>query len=204
MRQTASACAEYYMARALELARRGLYTTHPNPRVGCVLVKNGRVIGEGWHERAGEAHAEVQALARAGKKAKGANAYVTLEPCSHQGRTPPCADALIAAGIKAVVIGMQDPNPEVAGRGIAKLEAAGIPVQVGVLQAQAEALNPGFCRRMRAQMPWVRCKMAMSLDGRTGMRSGESQWITGPAARAQVQALRAQSSAIMTGVETVM
>ncbi|MDY7116787.1 bifunctional diaminohydroxyphosphoribosylaminopyrimidine deaminase/5-amino-6-(5-phosphoribosylamino)uracil reductase RibD [Halomonas sp. SSL-5] len=193
-----------WMARALELARRGLYTTHPNPRVGCVLVKDGRVVGEGYHARAGEPHAEVHALNAAGEAARGATAYVTLEPCSHQGRTGPCAQALIEAGVARVVVAMEDPNPAVAGRGIAMLREAGIEVTVGIAEDEARALNAGFVRRMDHGRPFVRLKMAMSLDGRTAMRSGESQWITGPEARRQVQRLRARSSAVLTGVESVI
>lgn len=196
---------EAWMARALELARRGLYTSHPNPRVGCVLVKEGRLlVGEGYHARAGEPHAEVHALAAAGDDARGATAYVTLEPCSHTGRTGPCCMALIEAGVARVVVAMEDPNPAVAGRGIARLRGAGIEVTVGVLENEARALNPGFIRRMDHGRPFVRLKMAMSLDGRTAMPSGESQWITGPEARRQVQRLRARSSAVLTGVESVI
>lgn len=193
-----------WMARALQLARRGRYTTHPNPRVGCVLVKNRKIVGEGWHVRAGEPHAEVHALSMALAAARGATAYVTLEPCSHHGRTGPCAVALTEAGVKRVVVAMQDPNPEVAGRGIAMLREAGIEVTVGVLEAEAQALNPGFISRMTRRRPFVRLKMAMSLDGRTAMQSGESQWITGPHARAEVQRLRASASAIMTGVDSII
>ena len=192
-----------FMSRALMLARRGLYTTDPNPRVGSVLVKDGEIVGEGWHERAGEAHAEINALEQAGDKARGATAYVTLEPCCHTGRTPPCTDALIAAGVSRVVVAMQDPNPLVAG-GLAVLEKAGIKALAGVLQAQAEALNPGFISRMREKRPYVRVKLAISLDGKTAMANGESKWITGEAARADVQRLRAQSSAILTGSGTVL
>ncbi|WP_104202208.1 bifunctional diaminohydroxyphosphoribosylaminopyrimidine deaminase/5-amino-6-(5-phosphoribosylamino)uracil reductase RibD [Billgrantia saliphila] len=193
-----------WMARALKLARRGLYTTHPNPRVGCVLVKNHRVVGEGWHERAGEPHAEIHALRMAGESARRTTAYVTLEPCSHHGRTGPCAVALIEAGVQRVVVAMQDPNPEVAGRGIAMLRDADIEVDVGLLEDEARALNPGFVSRMTRLRPYVRLKMAMSLDGRTAMQSGESQWITGPHARSEVQRLRARSSAIMTGVDSII
>ncbi len=192
------------MSRALELAARGLYTTDPNPRVGCVLVRDGEVVGEGWHERAGEPHAEVHALRAAGERARGATAYVTLEPCSHHGRTPPCADALVQAGVARVVAAMTDPNPQVAGQGLARLEAAGIAVASGLLAGEAEALNPGFVMRMRAGRPYVRAKLAMSLDGRTAMASGESKWITGDAARFDVQRLRARSSAILTGLGTVL
>lgn len=195
---------ETWMARALVLARRGLYSTDPNPRVGCVLVKNRRKVGEGWHRRAGEAHAEIHALHDAGDAAKGATAYVTLEPCSHRGRTGPCAQALIDAGIRKVVIAMQDPNPLVSGQGIAMLRKAGVEVEVGLLEEQARALNPGFIARMSRQRPFVRLKMAMSLDARTAMASGESQWITGPSARTEVQRLRARSSAVMTGVDSII
>ncbi|MFC2992586.1 bifunctional diaminohydroxyphosphoribosylaminopyrimidine deaminase/5-amino-6-(5-phosphoribosylamino)uracil reductase RibD [Halomonas tibetensis] len=195
---------EAWMARALALARRGLYTTDPNPRVGCVLVKHHRRVGEGYHRRAGEPHAEVHALREAGEAAWGATAYVTLEPCSHQGRTGPCAVALVEAGVAKVVVAMADPNPAVAGRGIALLREAGIEVEVGLLEEQARQLNPGFIMRMDHGRPFLRLKMAMSLDGRTAMRSGESQWITGPQARREVQRLRARSSAVMTGVESVI
>jgi diaminohydroxyphosphoribosylaminopyrimidine deaminase/5-amino-6-(5-phosphoribosylamino)uracil reductase len=193
-----------YMTRALELARQGLYSTHPNPRVGCVIVKDGQIIGEGWHVRAGEPHAEVHALRQAGERAQGATAYVTLEPCSHFGRTPPCADALVNARVGRVVAAMQDPNPQVAGRGLSRLAEAGIQVACGVLENEARALNQGFIKRMVTGLPFVRVKLAMSLDGRTAMASGESQWITGPAARTQVQRLRAQSSVVLTGADTVL
>lgn len=198
-----------FMARALQLARQGLYTTDPNPRVGCVIVRYGRsaegqVVGEGYHLRAGEPHAEVHALAAAGEQARGATAYVTLEPCSHTGRTGPCAVALANAGVGRVVVAMEDPNPQVSGRGIAHLKAAGIEVHVGLLEQDARALNPGFVSRMQSRRPFVRLKMAMSLDGRTAMGSGESQWITGPQARTQVQRLRARSSAILSGVESMI
>jgi len=192
------------MARALRLAERGRYTTDPNPRVGCVLVRDGTLVGEGWHRRAGEPHAEREALAAAGRAAQGATAYVTLEPCCHHGRTPPCTDGLLEAGVSRVVVGMQDPNPLVAGQGIARLRAAGVTVETGLLEADARALNPGFVRRMETGRPYVRCKLAASLDGRTAMASGESQWITSEAARRDVQRLRAGSSAIVTGVETVL
>lgn len=194
----------FYMARALELARKGVYSTHPNPRVGCVIVRDGAIVGEGWHVRAGEPHAEVHALRHAGDKARGATAYVTLEPCSHHGRTPPCADALLEAGVARVVAAMQDPNPDVGGRGLLRLMNAGISVQSGVLQAEARAINKGFLKRMEHGLPYVRVKMAMSLDGRTAMASGESKWITGPEARSAVQRLRAQSSAVLTGADTVL
>jgi diaminohydroxyphosphoribosylaminopyrimidine deaminase/5-amino-6-(5-phosphoribosylamino)uracil reductase len=192
------------MARALRLAERGLLTTAPNPRVGCVLVRDGAVVGEGWHERAGEPHAEINALQQAGSQAAGATAYVTLEPCCHHGRTPPCTDALLAAGVKRVVAAIEDPNPQVAGKGLAVLQAAGIDTAAGLLAAAAEQLNAGFVMRMRRGRPWVRCKLAMSLDGRTAMAGGESRWITGDAARRDVQRLRARSDAIMTGVATVL
>jgi diaminohydroxyphosphoribosylaminopyrimidine deaminase/5-amino-6-(5-phosphoribosylamino)uracil reductase len=199
----ASQADHQYMARAIHLAGRGLYTTDPNPRVGCVLVKNNQVVAEGLHRRAGEAHAEANALAEAGDAARGATAYVSLEPCSHQGRTPPCADSLIHAGVSRVVAAMQDPNPLVAGQGLARLRQAGIAVHCGLLEAQASRLNPGFIKRMRQGLPYVRCKLAMSLDGRTAMASGESQWITGDEARHDVQRYRARSSAIVTGIGTV-
>ena len=192
------------MARAIRLARRGLYTTDPNPRVGCVLVNNGTVVGEGYHRRAGDPHAERAALAQAGAAAKGATAYVTLEPCCHYGRTPPCTEGLIEAGVARVLAAMQDPNPLVAGRGLDRLRESGIEAEHGLLEAEARSLNPGFVKRMEQRMPYVRCKLAMSLDGRTAMASGESQWITSEAARRDVQRLRARSSAIVTGVETVL
>ncbi len=192
------------MARALELARKGVYSTHPNPRVGCVIVADGQIVGEGWHARAGEPHAEVHALRQAGIKARGATAYVTLEPCSHHGRTPPCAEALVQAGVARVVAAMQDPNPQVAGRGLARLQEAGIEVVCGVLEGEARELNVGFIKRMQHGLPYVRVKLAMSLDGRTAMASGESQWITGPAARAAVQRLRARASVVLTGADTVL
>lgn len=195
---------EHFMARAIQLAERGLYTTDPNPRVGCVLVKNGQVIAEGWHMRAGEGHAEVNALHEAGSEAAGADCYVTLEPCSHFGRTPPCVDALIKAQVKRVFIAMTDPNPVVSGAGVRRLEEAGIEVRSDIMASQSEKLNPGFCQRMRIGRPFIRSKLAMSLDGRTAMASGESKWITGPEARADVQKLRARSSAIMTGIGTVL
>jgi len=193
-----------FMARAIALAARGIYSTHPNPRVGCVIVKDGEVVGEGFHVRAGEGHAEVNALRQAGEAAKGATAYVTLEPCSHQGKTPPCADALLSAGVSRVVAAMEDPNPIVAGRGLARLKSAGVVVQSGLLESEAKQLNPGFIRRMTQGRPLVRLKMAASMDGRTAMASGESQWITGPAAREDVQRWRARSSAILTGLGTIL
>lgn len=199
-----SAIDQQLMARAIQLAERGLYTTEPNPRVGCVLARDGEVVGEGWHVRAGEGHAEVNALAQAGARARGATAYVTLEPCSHFGKTPPCADALVKAGVSRVVAAMQDPNPQVAGRGLQRLRDAGIEVSCGVLEAQARQLNPGFIKRMQQGLPWVRLKLAMSMDGRTAMASGESQWITGPQARADVQRLRARSGAVISGADSVL
>ena len=192
------------MAQALRLAERGLYTTSPNPRVGCVLVRNGYVVGEGWHERAGEPHAEIHALHVAGESARGATAYVTLEPCSHHGRTPPCADALIAAGVARVLVAVQDPNPQVSGRGIAKLRAAGIEVECGLMEAAACELNIGFFSRMTRGMPWVRSKIAASLDGHTALANGESKWISGAAARQDVQHWRARSCAVLTGIGTVL
>lgn len=193
-----------FMARALQLAWRGRYSAHPNPRVGCVVVRDGQIVGEGWHERTGEAHAETVALAAAGAAASGARAYVTLEPCSHHGRTPPCADALVEAGIAEAVIAMQDPNPSVSGSGIGALREAGIAVRLGLMQAEAGKLNRGFASRMQRGRPFVRLKMAASLDGCTAMADGQSQWITGAEARADVQRLRAESGAVMTGVGTVL
>lgn len=192
------------MARALRLAERGLYTTSPNPRVGCVLVRNGDIVGESWHERAGKPHAEVLALHAAGTAARGATAYVTLEPCSHHGRTPPCADALIAAGIARVVLAVQDPNPKVAGEGIAKLRSAGIEVECGLMEAAARELNIGFFARMTRGTAWIRSKIAMSLDGRTALSNGRSKWITSEAARKDVQHWRARSCAVLTGIATVL
>lgn len=194
---------ERWMARALQLAQKGLYTTMPNPRVGCVLVRDKICIGEGWHQRAGLAHAEVNALAEAGD-ARGATAYVTLEPCNHTGRTGPCSVALIDAGVARVVYATQDPNPQVAGAGLARLAAAGVCVDGPVLEAQAQLLNRGFIKRMQSGLPWLTVKLAMSLDGRTAMASGESQWITAAPARADVQRLRARSCAIVTGIDTVL
>lgn len=192
-----------FMAHAIRLAERGLYTTDPNPRVGCVIVRAGRVVGEGWHARAGEPHAEVHALRAAGEAARGATAYVTLEPCCHHGRTPPCIDALIEAGVTRVVAAMTDPDPRVAGQGLARLKAAGIAVEDGVLAEAARALNPGFISRHIRARPYVRLKLAASLDGRTALANGESRWITGDAARNDVQRFRARSSAIVTGIGTV-
>ena len=192
------------MARALELAERGLATTDPNPRVGCVIAKDGAVLAEGWHERAGEAHAEVNALRSAGQRAAGATLYVTLEPCTHFGRTPPCVDAVIAARPARAVIGMMDPSPRELGAGVRRLQAAGIETQSGLLEAEARALNCGFVRRMEQGIPWVRVKLAASLDGRTALANGQSRWITGEAARADVQRWRARSSAILTGSATIL
>lgn len=191
------------MAHALQLAERGLWTTSPNPRVGCVLAQTGEIVGEGWHERAGEPHAEVHALRQAGIRARGATAYVTLEPCSHHGRTPPCAEALIAAGVSRVVAAMQDPNPLVAGRGLALLDAAGIATACGLLESEARELNIGFVSRMERGRPWLRLKTAASLDGKTALNNGVSQWITGPEARRDGHRWRARACAILTGIGTV-
>lgn len=193
-----------WMDRALALAARGRFTTAPNPNVGCVLIRDGELVGEGWHQKAGEPHAEVHALRAAGEQARGATAYVTLEPCSHYGRTPPCALALVEAGVRRVVVAMMDPNPLVAGRGLEILRTAGIEVLCGVREAEAKALNPGFIKRMQTGLPWVRVKLAASLDGRTALANGQSQWITGPDARADVQIWRARSSAILSGADTVL
>jgi len=192
------------MARAIELARKGHFTTSPNPRVGCVLVRDGKIVGEGYHVKAGEGHAEVNAIQDAGSQTHGAAAYVTLEPCSHTGRTPPCAQALIDTGISKVIAAMVDPNPKVSGRGLAMLEKAGIPTQSGLLEAEANALNTGFINLMTKNRPYVRCKLAASLDGKTAMASGESQWITSSAARKDVQRLRAQSCAIISGADSIL
>lgn len=194
----------FWMSQALRLAERGFYTTRPNPRVGCVIVKDNQLIAEGWHYRAGEGHAEVNALRAAGDKSRNATAYVTLEPCSHTGKTGPCANALISAGIARVVYAMQDPNPLVAGRGLQMLCDAGIEVTGPVLESSARELNPGFIKRMEKKLPYVRCKLAMSLDGRTAMADGKSQWITGADARSDVQRLRAQSGAIISGADTII
>ena len=193
-----------HMARALELARRGLYTTDPNPRVGCVVVKDGKIVGEGFHARAGEPHAEINAVRAAGAAACGATVYLTLEPCCHHGKTPPCTQALIAAGMARVVAAMQDPNPRVAGQGFAELKQAGIGAAYGLMQSEAEVLNPGFISRMQRGRPFVRVKLAASLDGRTAMANGGSRWITGEPARADVQHWRARSSAVLTGIGTVL
>lgn len=192
-----------WMARALELAARGLFTTTPNPRVGCVIVRDGKVIGEGWHVRAGEAHAEVHALAMAGESARGATAYVTLEPCSHHGRTPPCADALVQAGVQRVVVAMSDPNPLVSGRGLQRLRDAGIDTLAGVQEGEARELNIGFISRMARGRPWLRLKAAATLDGKTALENGVSQWITGEDARRDAHRWRARSCAVLTGIGTV-
>jgi diaminohydroxyphosphoribosylaminopyrimidine deaminase/5-amino-6-(5-phosphoribosylamino)uracil reductase len=192
------------MQRALELAARGLTTTHPNPRVGCVIARSGRMVGEGWHVRAGESHAEVAALAAAGGQAAGATVYVTLEPCGHEGRTPPCVDALLASRVARVVYAVGDPNPLVNGQGAERLRAAGVTVEAGLLGAEAAELNVGFMKRMQTGRPWVRIKIAASLDGRTALASGASRWISGEASREDVQQWRARSSAILTGVGTVL
>lgn len=195
---------ELFMARAIELAKKGRFTTTPNPNVGCVLVKDNQIIGEGFHQLAGQAHAEVNALAIAGEKAKGATAYVTLEPCSHYGRTPPCAEGLKAAGVKKVIAAMVDSNPQVAGKGLKILADAGIDVAYGLLDSKARALNLGFFKRMEKGLPYVTCKMAASIDGKTALKNGQSKWITSAAARKDVQLLRAQSCAILTGADTVL
>ena len=198
-----SAADHDHMAHALRLARFGLYSTAPNPRVGCVIVKNGQRLGEGWHRVAGEAHAEINALNDVGDQARGATAYVTLEPCSHYGRTPPCTEALIAAGVARVVSAMQDPNPQVAGRGIAQLVAAGIRAECGLLESEAKELNLGFVSRMTRCRPWVRLKLAASLDGKTALENGASQWITGAEARQDGHRWRARACAILSGIGTV-
>lgn len=199
-----SAADHRWMARALRLAERGAGSTRPNPMVGCVLVRDGAVVGEGWHQRKGGPHAEVFALRAAGDRAHGATAYVTLEPCAHFGRTPPCADALAAAGVARVVGAMRDPFPQVDGAGFDRLRAAGIEVDSGLMEAQARTLNAGFLSRIERGRPWVRVKLAASLDGRTAMADGDSKWITGEAARADVQRWRARASAILTGTATVL
>jgi diaminohydroxyphosphoribosylaminopyrimidine deaminase/5-amino-6-(5-phosphoribosylamino)uracil reductase len=198
-----SAADHEFMARALRLAGQGLWGTTPNPRVGCVIVKDGRVLGEGWHQRAGEAHAEIHALQAAGEAARGATAYVTLEPCSHHGRTPPCVDALLAAGVSRVVAAMQDPNPQVAGAGLTQLREAGIEADCGLLANEAAELNIGFVARMTRGRPWLRMKLAASLDGKTALENGVSQWITGPAARQDGHRWRARACALLTGIGTV-
>src|SRR5260221_10809109 len=191
-----------FMEQALELAGRGLYTTTPNPRVGCVIVKGGVLVGSGWHEKAGLPHAEVLALKEAGDRARGAALYVNLEPCSHHGRTPPCVDAIVAAGIKCVIAAMQDPNPKVAGSGFARLPAAGIGIEHGLKEDEARELNIGFIARMTRGRPWVRMKIAASLDGRTALANGKSRWITGEPARADGHRWRARPCPILTGFRT--
>lgn len=193
-----------YMARAIKLAKKGWFTTSPNPRVGCVIVKGDQIVGEGFHKKAGEGHAEVNALKQAGELAKGATAYVTLEPCSHYGRTPPCAEALVNAGVKKVIAAMVDPNPKVSGNGLEILKNSGVETAHNLLADEAATLNPGFLHLMTNKKPLVRCKLAASLDGKIAMASGESKWITGSHARADVQILRAQSCAIISGADTVM
>lgn len=193
-----------HMAHALQLAEKGLDTTTPNPRVGCVITRNNQVVGSGWHEQAGAAHAEINALAVAGEKARGATVYVTLEPCCHQGRTPPCVEALIRAAVARVVIAMEDPNPLMSGSGIETLKQVGIAVQSGLLQEQARALNPGFVKRMQHGKPWVRLKTAVSLDGKTALNNGQSQWISCEAARIDGHRWRARSCAILTGIGTIL
>lgn len=193
-----------FMLQALKLARKGVYSTSPNPRVGCVIVKDEKIIGEGFHKQAGDAHAEINALNNCTESPAGGTVYVTLEPCSHTGKTGPCVQALIEAKVARVVIAMEDPNPEVNGRGAESLEDAGISVQIGLQEDEAHALNKGFIKRMRAGLPFVFIKSAMSLDGRTAMASGESKWITCPKSREDVQRLRARSCAIVTGVNTVI
>jgi diaminohydroxyphosphoribosylaminopyrimidine deaminase/5-amino-6-(5-phosphoribosylamino)uracil reductase len=204
MADTFTSFDQMMMARALMLARRGIYTTAPNPRVGCVITQGDKIVGEGYHYKAGEPHAEVFALRAADGKTAGATAYVTLEPCSHFGRTPPCAEALIKAGVGRVVCAMQDPNPQVAGRGIALLKAANVTVSVGLLEQDAVDLNPGFIKQMQTGLPYVQLKLAASLDGQTALKNGQSQWITSPEARRDVQAYRAQSGAILSTSKTVM
>lgn len=195
---------QYWMQQAIELAKRGLYSTKPNPNVGCVIVKDNQVIGEGFHPKAGQPHAEVFALREAGEQAQGATAYVTLEPCAHYGRTPPCAEALVKAQVKKVVVACPDPNPLVAGKGVQILKNAGIEVEIGICEDSAAKLNQGFLKAMSMGMPYVRLKVASSLDGRTAMASGESKWITGSAARQDVQHWRAISGAVITGIDTVI
>ncbi|KWS06673.1 Diaminohydroxyphosphoribosylaminopyrimidine deaminase [Lysobacter capsici AZ78] len=204
MTTTFSATDHAHMARALRLAEKGAYTTKPNPLVGCVIAHGDDIVGEGWHERAGEPHAEVHALRAAGDRARGATAYVTLEPCAHTGRTGPCSEALIAAGVARVVAAMRDPFPQVDGAGFAKLQAAGIAVESGLMETQARALNRGFLSRIERGRPWLRVKLASSLDGRSAMASGESKWISGEASRLDVQHWRARSGAIVTGAGTVL
>ena len=199
-----SASDRVHMARALQLAERGINTAHPNPMVGCVLVRDGVVVGESWHKRAGEPHAEINALGQANDKARGATAYVTLEPCSHHGKTPPCVQALVAAGVSEIVVALQDPNPKVDGQGLDALRQAGVQTRVGLMEVEAAKLLSGFINRMTTGRPFVRLKIACSIDGGIAMLDGQSQWITGPEAREDVQLLRARSGAIMTGIGTVL
>lgn len=199
-----SAVDHEFMALALRLAEKGLYTTTPNPRVGCVIVRDGKVVGSGWHERAGESHAEIHALTQAGELAQGATVYVTLEPCSHHGRTPPCAEALVKAGVGRVVVAMIDPNPQVAGEGLTQLQQAGIQTDIGLMEKEAHDLNIGFVSRMTCGRPWLRLKIAASLDGKTALNNGVSQWITGADARRDAHRLRARSCAVLTGIGTVL
>lgn len=199
-----SAVDHEFMALALRLAEKGLYTTTPNPRVGCVIVRDSKVVGSGWHERAGESHAEIHALTQAGELAQGATVYVTLEPCSHHGRTPPCAEALVKAGVGRVVVAMIDPNPQVAGEGLTQLQQAGIQTDIGLMEKEAHDLNIGFVSRMTCGRPWLRLKIAASLDGKTALNNGVSQWITGADARRDAHRLRARSCAVLTGIGTVL
>jgi diaminohydroxyphosphoribosylaminopyrimidine deaminase/5-amino-6-(5-phosphoribosylamino)uracil reductase len=192
------------MHKAIGLAEHGLFTTTPNPRVGCLLVREGKIVGQGWHEKAGEPHAEVMALRQAAGRARGATAYITLEPCNHIGKTGPCTEALIQAGVRAVVAAMEDPNPIVAGKGLARLREAGLDVRCGLLAEQAAGLNPGFILRMTKGRPWVRAKTACSMDGRIALVNGASQWITSPEARADGHAFRARACAVVTGIGTVL
>lgn len=204
MRNNVISCDEMYLTRALQLAQKGRFTTMPNPNVGCVIVRNHQIVGEGYHARAGEAHAEIHALRIAGNFSRGATAYITLEPCSHYGRTPPCTTALINAGIKRVVVAMLDPNPYVAGRGVHILKQSGIEIKHSVMLSEAEAINRGFLKRVRIGLPWIKLKLASSLDGRTAMSSGESKWITSIQSRQDVQLFRAESDAILSTASTVL
>jgi len=192
-----------FMRRAIELAEKGIFSTDPNPRVGCVFVQNDQIIAEGWHEKTGESHAEAMAIEGCKESLKGSTCYVTFEPCSHHGRTSPCSDALIKVGVSRVVVAMEDPNPQVSGKGISRLQKAGLTLDVGLMESESRELNPGFIKRMQTGLPWVICKMAMSIDGRTAMASGESQWITCERSRQEIQLLRARSSAVITGSGTV-
>ena len=199
-----SAAESAFMERALHLAKRGQYSAHPNPMVGCVLVKDGNVVGEGWHALAGEPHAEINALQAAGENARGATAFVTLEPCAHHGKTPPCTESLIQAGVSEIVVARKDPNPRVDGKGLQALTDAGIKVRCGLMKTEVDGLLAGFLSRIERGRPYVRLKIACSIDGRIAMANGQSQWITGDEARADVQRLRARSGAIMTGIGTVL